>query len=184
METTATTTPSNGSSRTKVLSLLAVLITAGAMTLQSGATFTSQSANPMNVVTAGTLRLESSAPDQAVITATDVKPGDVTRGTVTLTNTGTLPGDLGFTEVESASEFAPGVLTLTVTDTTPGGSGDVVYTGDFGGLADGARTEVGVLEPGEARTYEFTVELSRDADNTQQGLAASATFRWDAVQVD
>lgn len=175
--TVSTTRPN----RSKVLAPLLVLVAAGAVTVSSGAAFTSQSVTPPNVVSAGTLSHTNTAANQSILDLRNLKPGDVADGTATLTNTGTLAADFGLTEITSTNEFADGVLTLAIVDET---SGDVVYAGDFGDLVDGTRTGLGVYQPGEVRTYRFTVELSANADNTQQGLAAAAEYRWDAVQAD
>lgn len=177
---TATTT-ARSTGRAKVLAPLVVLVAAGAVTLQSGATFTSQSSNTASVVTSGTLTHSNSHADEAIFSAQGIKPGDVVDGALTITNTGSLPADFGLTEVVSTNEFAAEALTLTITDAT---AGEVVYTGTFGSLEDGARNGLGVIEPGAERMFRFVVELSADADNTQQGRTASATDRWDSVQLD
>lgn len=167
------------SNRNKVLAPLLVLVAAGAVTVSSGAAFTSQSVTPPSVVASGTLSHTNSAAGQSILDLSNLKPGDVADGTATLTNTGTLAADFGLTELTSTNTFADGVMTLTVADEK---TGDVVFDGDFGGLVDGTRTALGVYEPGESRTYRFTVEMSADADNSQQGLEATAEYRWDAVQ--
>ncbi|KGM14221.1 TasA family protein [Cellulomonas bogoriensis] len=167
--------------RTKVLAPLAVLVVAGGITLQSGATFTSQSDNSINAVTSGTLTQSNSKDGQAIFNLTDLKPGDTLNGTLTLTNTGSLPASFGLTEVTSTSTFAAEALSLTITDTT---NGTEVYSGTFGGLTDGARNELGVFQPSDATTYRFTVQMSPDAGNSQQGKVAQASYRWDSVQLD
>lgn len=171
----------NRSSRSKVLAPLAVLLAAGALAVGSGATFTSTTGNTISSVTAGSLTLENSKDEQAVFDLTNMKPGDVLTGELTLTNTGSLPAQLSLTEVSSVNGFSTGMLTLAVTDST---GAAVVPAGDFGALVDGAKNDLLVLDAGAEETYTFTVALDQDATNTEQGKTASATYTWDAVQLD
>jgi spore coat-associated protein N len=164
---------------------LATLLAAGAITVGSGATFTSTSSHPVSSVTSGTLSHSNSAENQAIFSLTNIKPGDSVTGTLTITNTGTLPATFGLTEVSSANGFTDvarsDYLSLTITNTT---TNAVVYTGTFGGLVDGAKTDLGAFQAGAANTYAFTVSLAADAPNTQQGKTASALYQWDSVQLD
>jgi spore coat-associated protein N len=167
--------------RRKLIVPLAVLVIAGAVTVASGATFTSRSANTDSSVTAGTLTQINSKKDAAIFDVSNIKPGDVVNGTLTITNTGSLPAAFLLTETSSTNGFAGGNLSLTITNTTTGAE---VYNGTFGGLVDGAKNELGVVQPGAANTYRFSVRLSPDAPNTDQGKTASAAFQWDSVQLE
>jgi hypothetical protein len=169
------------SNRTKILVPLATLAAAGAIAVGSGATFTSQSGNTISAVTAGTLTQSNSKDGGAIFNLVDLKPGDVLNGTLTLTNTGSLPAKFSLTEVSSANAFAGANLTLSITDVT---AGTTVYDGTFGGLVDGAASALGTFQKGDAHQYKFTVKLAQDAPNSEQGKTASATYRWDAVQLD
>ena len=164
----------------KVLVPLATLAAAGAIAVGSGATFTSQSNNTISAVTAGTLKHTNSKDGAAVFDLTNLKPGDTLNGSLTLTNTGTLPAAFSLTETSSTNGFSGDNLTLAITNTATGAS---VYTGTFGGLVDGAKTDLGVVEPGVATTYRFTVKLASTTPNADQGKSASAAYRWDAVQL-
>lgn len=165
----------------KVLVPLATALAAGAIAVGSGATFTSQSGNTLSAVTSGTLSQLNSKDGAAVFELEDVKPGDTLSGGLSLTNTGTLPARFSLTETTSTNAFAGQNLTLEITNTTTGAT---VYSGTFGGLADGAKNDLGVVEPGVRNDYRFMVKLAEDAANTEQGKAAGATFQWDAVQLD
>lgn len=176
---TSTTRTSRRS--TTVLVPLATLLAAAAVAVGSGATFTSQTGNTVSSVTAGTLKHTNSKADRAIFDLTNMKPGDTLNGELVLTNTGSLPASFGLTEVSSANGFTGSNLALTITNTT---TGTQVYTGTFGGLADGVRTGLGVVEPGVANSYRFTVKLAQDTPNTDQGAAASAVYAWDSVQLD
>lgn len=164
----------------KVLVPLATLLAAGAVAVGSGATFTSESNNTISSVTSGTLEHTNSKADAAVFNLTDIKPGDTLNGSLTITNTGTLPASLSLTEVASTNEFSDSYLTLVITNTT---TNTPVYSGTFGGLVDGAKRAIGDIEPGEANNFRFTVQLAQDAPNSEQSKTASATYKWDSVQL-
>lgn len=166
---------------TKVLVPLATFAAAGAIAVGSGATFTSQTGNTISAVTSGTLQQTNSKDGAAIFDLSNLKPGDTLNGNLTLTNTGSLPASFGLTETSSANSFSADNLSLTIVNTTTGAS---VYTGTFGGLADGTRTDLGVVQPGAADSFTFTVRLASAAPNTDQGRTASAAYRWDAVQLD
>lgn len=167
--------------RTKILVPLATLAAAGALAVGSGATFTSETGNTVSAVTSGTLTQSNSKADQAIFNLSNMKPGDTVNGSLTLTNTGSLPATFSLTEVSSATEFASPYLSLTVTDVT---SGAVVYNGDFGGLVDGASNDLGVWASGAAHQFTFSVKLAQNTPNSEQGHTASATYRWNSVQLD
>ena len=176
--TPATTAPARRSRR--VLVPLATLLAAGAVAVGSGATFTSTSSNAVSGVASGTLSQSNSAEGEAIFNLTNIKPGDVVTGQLTLTNTGSIPATFSLVEETSTNGFSTGSLELTITDKATGAE---IYAGSFGGLQDGAATELGAFEPGAATTYLFEVALSQDAENGDQGKAASAVYRWDSVQL-
>ena len=165
----------------KLLVPLATLVAAGAIAVGSGATFTSTSGNTISAVTAGTLTHSNSKADQAIFNLSNMKPGDTLNGSLTLSNTGSLPAAFSLTEVSSANGFSGANLSLTITDST---TGTVVYDGTFGGLVDGAKNELGTWAAGAARAFKFTVKLHQDAPNADQGKSANAVYRWDSVQLD
>ena len=165
---------------TKVLVPLATLLAAGAIAVGSGATFTSTSSNTISAVTSGTLTHSNSKADKAVFNLTNLKPGDTLNGSLTLTNTGSLDAGFGLTEVSSTNTFVDDNLTLVITDAA---GGDPVYTGPFGGLADGTRKDLGTIAADKSRTYTFKVALAANANNDNQGKSASAVYTWDSVQL-
>ncbi|WP_104107046.1 hypothetical protein [Nocardioides sp. 616] len=165
----------------KVLIPLATLLAAGTIAVGSGATFSSTTGNTISAVTAGTLKHSNSKDGQAIFTLGDVKPGDSRNGTLTITNTGSLPAKFTLTEKSSTNAFAAENLKLVITNTT---SNTQVYSGTFGGLVDGTKNDLGEFAPGAAATYKFTVSLDAKADDTQQGLTAGAVYTWDSVQLD
>src|SRR5436305_7105037 len=77
----------------KLVGVLFVLLLAATMAVGSGANFNSTSANPGNMITAGTLSHDNSKPGAALLTVTKLRPGQTdSTGTVTLTNTGDVDG--------------------------------------------------------------------------------------------
>ena len=176
--------------RKKILVPLATLLAAGALAVGSGATFTSTSSNTISSVTSGSLDHANSKKDAAIFNLVDLKPGDTVNGTLTLTNTGSLPATWSLTEVTSANEFGTytpasgsspvNYLSLTIKNDTTGVN---VYNGDFGGLVDGAATPITAIAPGATHSYTFTVKLHQDAPNSQQNKTASASYTWDSTQL-
>jgi spore coat-associated protein N len=165
----------------KVLVPLATLVAAGAIAVGSGATFTSHSGNTVSSVTSGSLEQSNSKADAAIFDLTNLKPGDTLNGNLVITNTGSLPATFSLTEASSSNAFTGSYLTLAITDVTTGAS---VYSGTFGGLADGTKNSLGVFAAGAAHDFRFTVKLAQDAPNSEQGKTASAVYEWDSVQLD
>ncbi|GAA2082603.1 hypothetical protein IDH50_04605 [Aeromicrobium tamlense] len=165
----------------KILVPLATLLAAGAIAVGSGATFSSTSGNTISAATSGTLTQSNSKAGKAVFSLDNLKPGDTLNGSLKLTNTGSLAAAFSLTEVSSTNGFDGENLKLVIKNTT---KNTTVYTGTFGGLADGTKNALGTWAPGEANDYTFTVTLDQAAPNTQQGKSATATYTWDAVQLD
>jgi spore coat-associated protein N len=164
---------------TKILLPLATLVAAGAIAVGSGATFTSTSANTISSVTSGTLTQSNSKDNAAIFTLADARPGDVANGKLTITNTGSLPAKFSLTETSSTNGFTGENLQLVITNTT---TGSVVYTGPFGGLADGTANDLGIVAAGAANNYTFSATLAQSTPNGDQGKKATAAFAWDSVQ--
>ena len=167
--------------RRKVLVPLATLLAAGAVAVGSGATFSSTTGNTISSVTSGTLTHSNSKANAAIFDLTNMKPGDTLNGGLTVTNTGSLPATFSLTETASSNGFTGSNLTLSITNTTTGAE---LYNGTFGGLEDGKANALGVITPGAANTYRFTVKLAQDTPNTDQGKTATASYKWDSIQLD
>jgi hypothetical protein len=166
---------------TKILLPLATLAAAGAIAVGSGATFTSTSASTISSVTSGSLSQSNSKANAAVFNLTNIKPGDVVNGSLTIKNTGSLPATFSLTETASTNTFTGSNLTMVVTNAT---TDKVVYTGTFGGLVDGAKTDLGLVAPGVANDFVFSVKLAQATTTADQGKTASAAFQWDSIQAD
>lgn len=165
----------------KILLPLATLVAAGAIAVGSGASFTSTTGNTISAVTSGSLQHTNSKDNAAIFNLSNIKPGDTVNGSLTITNTGSLPAAFSLTETSSSNAFDADYLKLVVTNTT---TGTQIYSGSFGGLTDGAKNALGQVEAGAANTYRFTVTLDQAAPNSQQGKTATAAYSWDSVQLD
>lgn len=163
----------------RLLVPLATLAAAGALVVGSGADFTSASANSQSVVTSGTLTQSNSRDNAAIFNVTNIKPGDTVTGSVTITNTGTLPATFSVTETDTGNFVDRSLLTMTITQ-----AGKSIYSGPFGGASvNSAETiDLGTFQKAEARTYEYTVKLAQSAGNAEQGKSANAAYAWNATQ--
>jgi hypothetical protein len=158
---------------------LATVLAAAAVAVGSGATFTSQSANAQSSFVSGTLTQANSKSGVAIVTGSGMKPGDVRTGEVTITNTGSLPGVFTLEEQNDTNGFQAGSLNLRIQDTA---DSSVVYDGDLGSVP-AAGIGLGTFAAnGGAHTYRFTVTLSANAGDDDQGRSAGAEYVWNAVQ--
>jgi hypothetical protein len=151
-----------------------------AMTPGTFGGFTSTTVNPNNSVQAGTLTMANTAANAAVVTATtglaldNMKPGDVASGSVTITNSGTLPADMTLA-IAGSNNFPTGDLVLTIKD-----GSTVVYSGAVTNVSASALGSTWAA--GESHTSNVTVELLPAAGNTPQGKTASYTLNWAGAQ--
>lgn len=176
-----------GQRRMQVLLTLAVLLLAASVVIGSGASFTSTSANPGNIFTAGNLKHTSTG---AVMTVSKLKPDDVwvDAGSVTVTNTGDIDG--AFSLSTSALVDTPGsglgelsdVLQLRVMKGTT-----EVYNGPISAVGTAA---AGTILSGAPAIYDFEVMFPdgdgagpAGADNAYKASKISITFDWEAVNL-
>ena len=148
----------------------------------SSASFTSSSSNPGNVFGSGTLLLLNAGDGELILGAAALYPGQSQEATLTLTNAGTVPGDVsvegvGLTDIP-ASPALSGALTLTFDDVA---SGTLLWSGPVGGLTTAA---LGTLAPGESRDYRITLAYpAAAADPALQGAQTSLTLRFSGVSL-
>jgi hypothetical protein len=168
--------------------VLAAVVILSATLVGSGAVFTSTSANPSNVFTAGTFTHSNSKDAAAIATMTNMKPGDVATGTVTIKNTGSLAGDFTLTMKKIADTAGTnggslyGVLKLQVLD-----GATEVYNGN---LKDFTTKSLGTFNADATHTYTFNVTFpdggtptsNTTGDNAYQGGTTTVEFDWSAVQ--
>jgi spore coat-associated protein N len=176
----------------RTVAALATGLLAVGVAVGSGADFSSQSANPSNTFSAGSLTIDDSRAGAAIFSPSNMKPGAAPQtGTVDIANTGSLPGSFSLardrlastdTGSPNPSPFAERV-NLTVTDcgTACGDAGDrEVYRGTLAGMD--ADLPLGVFDAGERHRFQFAAHLDASAGNEYAGDSASARFVWDAVQ--
>jgi spore coat-associated protein N len=180
------------------LGALLTLLLAAAAVVGSGADFTASSANPANTFAAGTLSILNSKEGTAVLSASNLRPGNSSTGTVDIKNTGALSG--AFTLARTAPVDSDGAnplsskLNLTIVDcgtfvgATPPtcGDGDDVSKYSAGtiaqmGTAGHLVTALGTYAANEQHRYQFTVQLDSTAGNAYQGDTSSVEFDWNAA---
>ena len=160
----------------RIIAGLATTLAALGVAVGSGASFTSQTANPSNTFASGIFTHSNTLNGTAIVTGSNMKPGDVKTGEVTIKNTGTIAGTFKVTESNVTNGFTNNNLQLKIDDLT---GGSQVYAGPLGGA--GAIT-LESYDPGEAHTYRYTVTFKDTADNNDQGKNASADYTWTAIQ--
>jgi hypothetical protein len=134
----------------------------------------------------GSLSLSNSREGSAILSLAPMRPGDSVTGTVTIGNTGTLPGDLTLSASNLVDVPGPGAgalsatLDLLVEDVTNPGSPVAVYNGTIPAMAP---VSLGSLAAGASRDYSFRVLFPETGagDNVYQGSTLSVQFDWTAT---
>ena len=157
----------------KVLVPLATLLAAGAVVIGSGASFTSTSTHSV-AVTSGNLSHHNNT---LSLSTTNIKPGDSVTGDVVISNDGNLDSTLSLQETAETNTFVAGDLQLVISK-----GATVLYTGNFGGLANTTLLDLGALNVDASTTVTFTVSMPSTAGNANQGKSASATYQWVTTQ--
>jgi hypothetical protein len=182
----------------KIAATLAIVgVLAGFGAFGALSIFTSTASVPANAFTTGTVDI-STSPDTALVTYSNMAPGDVVTAPLTVTNGGTL--DLRYAMTTSAdnpdSKGLRDQLVLTIktidvtTPVTPCDDFDgteLLYTGALSGgvIGDPAQHAQGGDRPladGANEVLCFKVELPSDTDDDYQGATTTATFTFDAEQ--
>lgn len=166
------------SSRRKVLVPLATLLVAGAVAVGSGATYTSDSAHSV-AVTSGTLK-HTNNQNGLKLDIANIKPGDTRSGSVVISNNGSIDSTLTLAESADSSGFAQGALKLVISKQ---GTTAPLYDGDFGGLNNATKLDLGSLPVNGSTTVTFTVSMPTTAENVNQGKSAAATYTYVQTQV-
>jgi spore coat-associated protein N len=166
-----------------LLSLLVLALLA--VTLQSlvfsSASYTKASANPGNAFTAGSLGHIDSKAGQIVLAATNLRPGQSSNGTLTITGTGTLTGTYSVTKVSLVDTPAtPGLskaLTLLIQDVT--GTATTLYNGTASAFTSAT---AGSIAPGVTKTYRFTLTYpATPVDPALQGASMALRLQFTGV---
>ena len=115
----------------------------------------------------------------AFLSGRDLVPGDRVAGKLTIANTGTMAGSFTLSGAVRGSGRLAEHLVLTVTERSRGVD-SLVYSGSLAGLR---AVKLGLIGPGQARTFRFAVKLhSGRAQDGLQGLRTTASFTWTALQ--
>jgi hypothetical protein len=134
----------------------------------------------------GTLSQSNSKSGAAILSATDMRPGETATGSVTIANTGTAAGDftLSSFDVTDVPGRGGGLLSMalvaTVLDVTDPAAPRRVYTGSLGAMTTRA---LGAFGPGAQHTYRFSVGLPNAAGSALddvQGGSVTIGYRWKA----
>jgi hypothetical protein len=173
----------------KNLPLTKILLTLAAVSVVTvaavGGTFANFTATPASIASnafaSGSLSMTRSG-SGAIFNAAAMKIGDSLSGSVTITNTGTLPGAYTLSGSASGSSALSSQLNLKVYKDADGGT--AIYDGSLGSFSSAS---LGTFAAdGDAHTFYFHVSFpttgSDAGDNALQGLSASATFTWSATQ--
>ena len=96
------------------LSALAAVVIPGTF-----GSFNASTSNPGNTASAGTLQMTNSK-SGAIVTLSNIRPGDSNAGTLTITNSGTLSADMYLSESNVTGAAFASDLQLKVEDTTLG----------------------------------------------------------------
>lgn len=158
--------------------------------LAVGGTYANFTATPTtissNAFTTGSMSMSRSG-SGAVLSASALKIGQESIGSVTITNTGSLAGVYSLSGSTTGSAALGSALRLVVYKDNDGVAADKLYDGALSGLSSTALgTFAAAGSTGDAHTYYFHVSLpstGTDAgDNALQGATASSSFTWSAVQ--
>ena len=173
-----------GQRRLQVLLTLAVLVLAVSVVVGSGANFTATSANAGNVFTAGTLSMSNNRAGAIFLTTPALmRPGASSTGTVTISNTGDVPGQFSLTKTATSDPGNLGAaLDLVIQE---GAILPVVYTGKLNGAI--SNLGLGIWQPVGSHTYTFTVTWPNNspasdvADTALMGKICTYRSDWTAI---
>jgi spore coat-associated protein N len=163
-----------GSHRWLLLASLALLTLALGTAMFSGASFSSRSANSA-ALAAGSIQLGSST-NQAIVAASDMKPGQSREGTIKIKNEGNVAGIVTLTTTGLSGAALAAVIDLKVDDITSG------TTQKWSGKLDtfpAAGVSLGSFAADLTRTYRITLSWPSASNGASlQGTSTSLTFQW------
>jgi hypothetical protein len=174
-----------------VLGIVGAIATVGAFSA-----FSSQTDNPNNEITAGTVSIEDNDSNGALYSISDAKPNDPKASCIEVKYTGSLPSDVHMYRVAGAlGTLAPYAnvkieygtqATPTFPSCTGFNSAGTLYDGDLPGVAT-AYAGGYAATPGvdgdwdEDETLVYRVTVSIDDDSAAEGLTTGQhTLRWEA----
>ena len=145
------------------------------------------------ISSSGSIEHANSRDGMPIFTASNVGPGALVEGDVTIANTGSATGFFSLSQANLTDAPGPNggalsqALELEIEDVTGTSQPKAIYRGPFAAL--GARP-LGFIGAGGRRDYRFTAMLpdtggpasSVSGDNALKGSSTSARFVWTAVQ--
>jgi spore coat-associated protein N len=160
------------------LALLAVVLQS---LVFSGASFTAAKGNSGNAFAAGTLTHVNSQNGTYVISAADLRPGQSSQGTLTITGGGDVAGTYTLSKASvvdtPASPGLSSALTLLIEDTT--GTPVTLFSGT---VAAFTTLSLGSIGPGTTRQYRFTLTLpTASAVPSLQGASMTLGLQFTGV---
>jgi hypothetical protein len=162
-----------GSRHWLLLVALALISLALGTALFSGASFTSKSANSASLA-AGNIQLSSSVPNQAIVAASGMRPGDSRQGTVNIRNQGDVAGTVTLKATGLTGTVLAAVIDLKVEDTT--GKTTQIWSGKLGSFSS---IGLGTFAAGATRAFRLTLSWpSASNEASLQGASTSLTFQW------
>ena len=135
--------------------------------------------------TSGNLAPDNSKQGKAILTATNMKPGDVSTGTVSIRNSAAVSASLSLATADRKERPGPNGgrladrLFVVIADLSRRSRPATVYRGPIGAMPD---RNLGVWAPREVRTYSFAVTFSPGGreDNAYMSSGMSLSYRWTA----
>ncbi len=170
----------------KLLASLGALAAVSAIAI--GGTYANFTATPVTIssngFTAGTLVMTRSG-SGAIFNTGYAAIGEEVTGSVTINNTGTLPG--AYTLDGTASGALASAVNLKIYKDNDGQAGSLLYNDTLANVSSGSISLGTFAATTGSHTFYFHATLptqgSDAADNLLQGAAATASFTWNATQV-
>jgi hypothetical protein len=149
---------------------------------------------PVATVTSGSFELGNSRDGAPIFKASDLGPGDGASGTVTIANDGDEAGELTLRQHDvddtpgTGGGLLSGRMSMRIREVGDPAKSKPVYDG---ALAPMPTLELGPLEPGQSRVFEFDADLpdggtpagAAIGDNAFQGAALSVGYSWTATEL-
>jgi spore coat-associated protein N len=162
-----------GSRHWLLLAALALISLVLGTAIFSGASFTSKSANSASLA-AGSVQLSSSAPNQAIVNAAGMKPGDSREGTISIGNQGDVAGTVTLKANGLTGAALAAVVVLKIEDIT--GTASKKYEGKLGSFSS---VGLGSFAVGSTRKYRLTLSWPAASNEASlQGASTSLAFQW------
>ena len=162
------------SRRWLLLGALALVSLALGSAIFSGASFTSKSANSASLA-AASFKLNSSKPNQTIVAATGMAPGESRQGTIEIGNGGSAPGTVVLEASGLTGTALAAALDLEVDDVTSGSAVEK-WSGKLGSFGS---VSLGTFAAGTERDYRLTLSWPAEKNEASlQGATSSLSFRW------